>query len=98
MYVTYLFTLAGPRVAKHVKETTRTTYTRAYTRPYQKMGMGKLKRNGNTYGTVRSVTVPFIARSIAVRRPFFKRVPVVRIEQGNFFFTPTVARELPFSR
>ena len=48
MYVTYLFTLAGPRVAKHVKETTHVTYERAYTRPYQKTGTGKLKRNGNT--------------------------------------------------
>ena len=36
-----------PRVAKHVKETTRATYARAYTRPYQKTGTGKLKLNGN---------------------------------------------------
>ena len=41
IYVTYLFALAGPRVAKHVKETTRATYARAYTRPYQKTGRGK---------------------------------------------------------
>ena len=38
---------------------------------------------------------PFIARSIAVHSPFaalffFLRAPVVRIERGNFFLTPTV--------
>ena len=40
---TYLFALAGARVAKHVKDPTRTTYARAYTRPYQKTETGKLK-------------------------------------------------------
>ena len=80
LYVTYLFALAGPRVAKHVRETTRATYM------YQKTGTGKLKRNGNTYRMVRSVHRPFDYRSIPVRRPvFLKRAPVVRIERGNFF-------------
>ena len=31
VHVTYLFALAGPRVAKHVKESTRATYAHAYT-------------------------------------------------------------------
>ena len=60
---TYLFALAGPRVAKHVKETTDATYARAYTRPYQKTETGKLKRNGNTYGTGRFVHRPFNTHS-----------------------------------
>ena len=61
---TYLFALAGPRVAKHVKETTRATYARAYTRLYQKTETGKLKQNGNTYRPFRSspVQFPFAAR------------------------------------
>ena len=38
---------------------------------------------------------PFIARPITVQHPFaacffFKRAPVVRIERGTFFLTPTV--------
>ena len=41
--VLYLFALAGPRVAKQVKETTRAIYARVYTRPYQKTGTGKIK-------------------------------------------------------
>ena len=70
-----------------MKETTRAAYVRAYTRPYQKTGMGKFKRNGNTYGMVRSVHRPFNYWSILVRCPFFlKRVPFVRIERENFFF------------
>ena len=68
---TYLFALAGPRVAKHVKETTHATYVRAYTRPYQKTETGKLKRNGNTYGTGRSVHRPFNSCSIPIRRRVF---------------------------
>ena len=40
---------------------------------------------------------PFIARSVAIHSPFtacfcFKRAPVVRIERGNFFLTPTVVQ------
>ena len=40
---------------------------------------------------------PFIARSVVVHSPFtacfcFKRAPVVRIERGNFFLTPTVVQ------
>ena len=71
-----------------MKETTRATYARAYTRPYQKTGTGKLKLNGNLYGTGCSVHRPFNYRSPPV---FFKRAPVVRIERGNFFLTPTVS-------
>ena len=66
-----------------MKETTRATYMRAYTRPYQKTGTGKLKRNGNTYGTVHR---PFNYCSIPVHHPGgFKQAPVVRIERGTFF-------------
>ena len=75
---------------KHVKETTRAIYARAYTRPYQKMGIGKLKRNRNTYGIRMEWSVSFIARSITVQYPFaarfFKPAPVVRIERVNFFY------------
>ena len=46
-----------------MKETTRATYARAYTRPYQKTGTGKLKLTGNLYGTGRSVHRPFNYRS-----------------------------------
>ena len=81
-------------MSKHVKETTRATYARAYTRPYQKTGTGKLKLNG-----VRCTewAVPFIARSITVQFPFaarfFKRAPVEQIERGNFFLTPTILQD-----
>ena len=68
-----MFALAGPRVAKHVKETTRATYARAYTRPYQEMGTGKLKLNGNLFRSS-PVQLPFNSRSPPV---FFKRAPVV---------------------
>ena len=85
-YVTYLFALAGPRVAKHVKETTRATYARAYTRPYQKTGTGKLKLNGNLYGTGRSVHRPFNYRSISVRRPFFLNGHPLYGSNGGTFF------------
>ena len=84
-----------------MKETTHATYARAYTRPYQKTGTGKLKLNGNMYGTGRSVHRPFNYRSISVRRPcFFKRAPVEQIVRGNFFLTSTVfwyVSELIFS-
>ena len=33
---------------------------------------------------------PFIARSVAVHSPF--AAPVVRIERGNFFLTPTISK------
>ena len=49
-----------------MKETTRATYAtyaRVYTRPYQKTGTGKLKLNGNLYGTGCSVHRPFNYRS-----------------------------------
>ena len=46
-----------------MKETTRATYARAYTRPYQKTGTGKLKLTGNLYGTGGSVHRPFNYRS-----------------------------------
>ena len=65
-----------------MKETTRATYARAYTRPYQKMGTGKLKLNGNLFRSS-PVQLPFNSRSPPV---FFKRAPVVQIERGNFFF------------
>ena len=90
---TYLFALVGPRVAKHVKKTTHATYARAYTRPYQKTETGKLKRNGNTTFKFRSSSVqfPFNTHSPPVFLcVFFKRAPVVWIEQGNFFLMPTV--------
>ena len=70
---TYLFALAGPRVAKHVKETIRTTYAHAYTHSYQKTETRKLKRNGNTYGTGRFVHRPFNSHSIPVQYPFAAR-------------------------
>ena len=73
-----------------MKETTRATYARAYTRPYQKTGMGKLKLNGNLYGTGRSVHRPFNSRSPPV---FFKRAPVEQIIRGNFFLTPTILQD-----
>ena len=78
-----------------MKETTRATYARAYTRPYQITGTGKLKLNGNMYGTGRFILRPFNFRSPPV---FFKRAPVVRIERGNFFLTPTAALSLALSR
>ena len=55
--------------------------------PVPENGTGKFKLNGNLYGTGRSVHRPFNSRSIP---GFFIRAPVVRIERGNFFLTPTV--------
>ena len=86
----YLFAHAGPRVAKHVKETTRATYAHAYTPPYQKTGTGKLKRNGNTYGTVRSVHCPFNSCSIPVRHPFFLTGAHCTDRMGELFLMSTV--------
>ena len=48
-------------------------------------------RNGNTYGTVHSVQLPFKAHSPAVFF-FFKRAPVVWIERGNFFYAYRIYR------
>ena len=88
-YTYNLFALAGPRVAKHVKETTRATYARAYTRPYQKTGTKKLKRNENTYGTVRSFHRLFNYRSITVQYPFTAQFFLMGAHftdrTGNFF-------------
>ena len=52
-------------------------------------GNGKIKMKRDAYvqnGPFRSspVPLPFAARF------FFKQAPVVRIERGNFFLTPTV--------
>ena len=75
IYVTYLFALAGPRVAKHVKETTRATYARAYTRPFQKTRNGKMKmkreyvRNGPFCSS--PVQLPFNARFFLMGARFF---------------------------
>ena len=81
-----------------MKETTRATYPCAYS-PVPEKGTGKLKLNGNLYGTGRSVHCPFNSRSIPVLRPFFfKRAPVVRIERGNFFLTPTVCMLIVLTR
>ena len=69
-----------------MKETTRATYARAYTRPYQKTGTGKLKLNRNLYGTGRSVHRPFNYRSIPVRRPFFLNGRPLYGSNGGTFF------------
>ena len=69
----------------------------AYTRPYQKTGTGKLKRNGNMYGMVRSVHRPFNYRSIPVCCcVFFKRAPIVRIERGTFLMPTVCPHSIPF--
>ena len=83
MYVTYLFALAGPRVAKHEKETTRACVHSLV----PENGNRKIKTK-REYRTVRSVHCPFNTRSPSF---FFKRVTVVWIERGNFFLTPTVS-------
>ena len=86
MYITYLFALAGPRVANHVKETTPATYAFAYTRPYRKTGTEKLKRNGEIK-TKREYVRNGPFRSSPVHYPFatlfFKWAPIVRIERGT---------------
>ena len=73
-----------------MKETTCAIYVRAYTRPYQKTGTGKLKRNGNTYGTGRSVHRPFNYRSTPVRCPFFLNGHPSYGSNRELFLAPTV--------
>ena len=65
---------------------------RVYTHPHiPENGNGKIKtkreyvRNGPFCSS--PVQLPLNTRSPPV---FFKRVPVLRIERGNFFLTPTV--------
>ena len=92
LLIPYLFTLAGPRVAKHVKETTRATYVRAYTRPYQKTGTGKLKRNREIKKKREYVwNGPF--RSSPIHLPFNTRSPPIFLSgarctdrMGELFF------------
>ena len=79
IYVTYLFAVAGPQSSK-TRERNNTGDIRACV--YSPVPENGLKRNGNTYGTGRSVQLPFNTRSPPI---FFKRAPVVRIERGTFF-------------
>ena len=80
--VTYFFSLAGPRVAKHVKETNTCVYS-----PVPENGNGeiKMKREYVRSGPFRSspVQLPFNAL-------FLNGRPLYGSNGGTFFVTPTV--------
>ena len=52
-------------------------------------GNGKLKLNGNAYGTARSIHHLFNYRSIPVCHPLFFKTGTSCTNRGELFFTPT---------